>query len=160
MRVLGVDPGGAHTGYAIVDDGGTLVAWWLHDRDGDSLDRWVGQCAQSALTLASAHQPDVVAVEGTNQPTGHMGMTSVAGLLDTAWTAGGIVAVCGDYRIPLVVVPPGGHGSNPLAVYPPQLVGERERKGAGRLRHVRSAFDVALAGRLLHRAAQAGKVKA
>lgn len=156
MKVLGVDPGGAATGVVLIDGDRVAAPTRLLERArGQLLDEWVHDCAQAVLGVCSAYRPQLVAVEAVNQPTGHMGMTSLRGLLDCAAVVGGVAAVCGDYRIRLLLVAPGGHGSKPLAAYPRELVGVRERAGAGKRRHLRSAFDVALAGAWLHRVSQA-----
>ena len=133
--VLGVDPGGQSTG---------LV---LRDRDelrhGEVVKRGDRDMAPYMLDVISAMSaftvPALVAVEDVNEPSPHMGMVALRGLLDTAQVLGAVLSQWPH----AVVVPPGGHGKGPLAAYPAELVGARERSGAGRLRHARSAWDLA-----------------
>lgn len=87
-----------------------------------------------------------LAVEDLTDPNPHMGLTSLRGLIDTAQVIG---AIAGQWII--IRIPPGGHGSGPLAAYPKALIGEREKRGAGQYRHLRSAWDIAATARTLTR---------
>lgn len=162
MKVLGVDPGGQSTGM-VVRDRDRLVGWHLcsrgHQPIADYIDQLLGMAVDLAHDTADAGGLDLIAIEGLNDPSPHMGMTSVRGLIDTATVIGALLAWSGIDGDPLgLLVDPGGHGSAAeglgraglLACYPHQLVGDREDKGAGRLRHVRSAWDVAAAGARQH----------
>lgn len=93
--------------------------------------------------------PALVAVEDLNEPTPHLGLTNVGGLIGAAMVLGAVV-----FAYPAaVIVPPGGHGAAPLATYPSRLVGPRELKGTGKLRHLRSAWDVSGAAPVVMRLA-------
>lgn len=146
---LGIDPGGSQTGY-VVRNGRTLVDWDLLDRDQADRTLWVEACVEAANNLALEFEPELVAVENLNDPTPHMGVTSVRGLIDTAVIIGALVAWSQDFPLPLQLVPPACHGRAAeglgraalVAAYP-GLVGPREKSGAGQMRHVRAAWDIA-----------------
>lgn len=86
----------------------------------------------------------LVAIEDIVHPSPHLGLANMEGLLHTAQVLGALRSTFPA----AVLVRPGGHGSAPLASYPPELVGDREPKGTGKLRHARSAWDVAGAVKL------------
>lgn len=104
--------------------------------------------ALTLVRLVEAHSTDAVAVEGVQKPSPFMGksgnvsFTNVNGLLGTAMVFGAVLAL-----LPALVVPPGGNGSDPMIAYPLPLRATRG-KGAGgdKLRHERSAWDVAGTG--------------
>lgn len=144
--IVGIDPGGTNTGIvARLGDRVLYAATVTRDNDmagyiaelGDTIDK-----AINALTCAQHDDPllaPIVAVEGLNEPTPHLGLTNVRGLLGAAQVLGAILQ-----RHPAaIVVPPGRHGSAPLTTYPPTLIGPRERRGTGNARHARSAYDIA-----------------
>ena len=85
----------------------------------------------------------IVAVEDLVEPNPHLGLSNVKGLMDTAQVLGALRA-----HFDVVLVAPGGNGSAPLQTYPAELVGDNEPKGTGKLRHARSAWDVAGAVKL------------
>ena len=136
----------------MVRDGDRLLGHRLVERDGDDWDRYRDDLTGALWDFAEpvegvAMSASLVAVEGLHVPTPHMGMTSVKGLIDTArvlgWVEWVACQVWGDQG-PFVSVPPGGHGTAPRSTYPPELIGAREGpKLTGRLRHCRSAWDVA-----------------
>lgn len=143
--VVGVDPGGRTTGVC-VRLGDEVAAAELVRRDSDAgvVDATylaeVVSCVSDAITTAKKHTEHVVvAVEGLNPPTPHLGMASVSGLLGAATVLGALLSQWPD----AVVIPPGGHGSSPLQTYPEVLRGPKEVSGTGKRRHVRSAWDVA-----------------
>ena len=137
MMLLGVDPGGRETGI-VLRDGRALHRWMLITREGD-LDVYCKEVAEAVGELVAwSSDPPTIVVEDLNEPSGHMGIVGTKGLLDTAQVLGGLATL-----FDIVRVPPGGHGSGPLKAYPAPLVGDREIKGAGRLRHCRSAWDIA-----------------
>ena len=149
--MLGVDPGGQHTG-VVLRRGRDVLRAGTCERDLDEkVHRYAHRVALEVLewhTAGALEHGDRVhlAVEGVVEPSPHMGLTNVRGLLDTAVVFGALAATYPG----LIVVRPGGNGSAPLRSYPAVLVGENERKGTGKLRHVRSAYDVAGAGALLY----------
>lgn len=105
----------------------------------------------SAARAATARAP-VIAVEGLKAPNGHVRMINARPLITTGVVVGAVLTYL-TLAVPdldeIVLVPPGGYGSLPLAAYPRQLVGPREglagmlKTGSGRLRHARSAWDIA-----------------
>jgi len=140
--VVGVDPGANETG-VVARRGGELLAAEIVSRgrapDGQYL-ALVLACVGAMVQLCDAA---VVAVEGLVHPRAYRGgdlqMVNVSGLLGTAAVYGAVLA-----RWPsAVVVAPAGHGSSPLAAYPQALLGRNERRGTGRRRHARSAWDIA-----------------
>jgi hypothetical protein len=98
----------------------------------------------------------VLAIEGLRAPSGHVRQINPRSLIATGFVLGAVLGrfVHGPEGafVWVVIVPPGENGSAPLAAYPRSLIGPREnarglRIGTGRLRHARSAFDVAGAAR-------------
>jgi hypothetical protein len=146
---IGVDPGSRHTG-VVVRRGDELVEHQTFERvgPGEIPDRAYLRSVLVALTRLVDTHDALVVVEGVQKPSPFMGasgnvsFSNVSGILGTAVVFGAVVAV-----LPSVVVPPGGNGSGPLRAYPPELRPTRG-KGAGKdkLRHERSAWDVAGAG--------------
>lgn len=155
MIVLGIDPGGAGTGLVLVNTGADAVlAHRLVEReDRDEVAAYLDRLttAIEELLAADAPVPELVAIEGLVEPSGHLGIANTRGLLDAAEALGWVRCYCRGLPVPTIIVRPGGHGAAPLNAYPSELASARERKGTGRLRHVRSAFDVARAGAKLHR---------
>lgn len=151
MIVLGVDPGGASTGF-VLRDGRDLLAHDVLDRDNAPRPLWVEACVEAATNMAHEADVDLVAIEDLNDPVPQMGMTSVRGLIDTAVVIGALLGWAQDpvTGTDVTLVPPGRHGraaegygrAGLLAAYPEALVGPRET-GGGRMRHARSAWDVA-----------------
>jgi hypothetical protein len=149
--VIAADPGARWTG-VVARRGNDLLDAVTVERTTDEGDLGVGQdylaAVLAAVDLMSRDfaADAVVAVEGLRRPSPHVRVTNPEAVMGAAMVLG---AVLGAWPR-AVVVPPGRHGSAPLAVYPPRLVGVRERAGTGSLRHVRSAWDVAgSAGRLV-----------
>lgn len=158
VPVVGVDPGGRSTGVVTRHADRLLYAATV-TRDGTLADYLtevtctVTKAVACAVTdQAGTTDPivtPIVAVEDLNEPTPHLGLTNVRGLIGAAEVLGAVL-----HAYPTaVLVPPGRHGSAPLDTYPPALVGARERQGTGKARHVRSSWDVAGLGLTLHRMA-------
>jgi hypothetical protein len=144
--IVGIDPGGAQTGVVVMNDDGSYVDHRLIERA--ELMSWGRYVAwiEDAIAEFSFDSPaqgePLVAMEDLSPPSPHMGLISVKGLLDTARVIGAL-----HYRggPSMVLVPPGGHGSLPAEAYPPELIGPREGRAlSGKLRHCRSAWDVAM----------------
>ena len=145
MIVCGIDPGGAHTGFCCIDAGGKVLAWRLIECDGDGA-RYFADLreAVSEIRLRYVWAPELWAVEGLVHPNPHLGLANVRGLMDTSRVIGWFDVWLGPS--PTVEIRPNKHGTDPLDTYPAQLVGARESVGAGKMRHVRAAYDVAHAG--------------
>lgn len=148
--VVGVDPGGRETGLVLCagrvvlerevvthhGDKGTLPDTAYLNRVLDRVHHY--------RKIAGADDP-LVAVEGLVKPTAQMGLTAVIPLIGTGMVLGAVLAV---YPA-AVVVRPGGHGSAFITAYPEELRPTRgQGKGTDRLRHTRSAYDIAHAGRI------------
>ena len=153
--LVGVDPGGRYTGL-VVRRGDVLVEHHTLVRVGDD-DLPTHSClrtvALGVIKLFEAHNADGVAIEGVQKPSPFMGksgnvsFSNVTGILGTAMVLGAVLAL-----VPAIVVPPGGNGSDPLGAYPVELRPTRGKgAGADKLRHERSAWDVAGAGATLLR---------
>jgi hypothetical protein len=163
--VLGVDPGSKFCGLALVRGRDDLVAWYLLERpEGQDIRVWVEECCLRAKKLAEAcavhWRANLVAVEAVNTPQSHINgkrrLNSPESLIGTAAVMGGIIAWAASEGFPSVLVPPGGNGDGPREAYPAELWGAREGPaGTGKLGHVRSSYDCALAGPGLLRRATA-----
>lgn len=155
LVVVGVDPGGRHTGVVVRRGDELLYAETVERLAGSDRARWAVWCATLVIQAgADSLRPGLVAVEDVRQPNPHVRLTNVAALLDTAAVVGAM-----GYAYPRVVlVPPGEHGRGPAAAYPAELIPAR---GLGRghdwLRHVRSAWDVAGAAPALRRLEASGE---
>lgn len=135
-----VDPGGRWTGFVVRDRGDQLLFHGVITREpGETPPAYISTAAVLITGALERYRPVMLAAEDLVDPTPQMGVTAVAGLLGTSRMIGHLEALFPD----LVLVRPGGHGSQPLELYPPALVGARERSGEGILRHARSAWDVA-----------------
>lgn len=157
--IIGVDPGGQCVGI-VARHRDELIYHGLLTRGDRAMAGWVRAVTQGCRDAAWAvprqigsTRPTVLAVEDLNPPTPHMGITSVRGLLDTAQVLGAVLHVYPG----AIVVPPGGHGSGPIAAYPDALRPKTGRgRGHDRLRHCRSGWDVAGAAAVQIRLGQQG----
>lgn len=154
--VLGVDPGSAHVGICVRTlRTGSLVEAAVLDRTTEDLIEWCLQVANRVAEIVVAHEAprfDAVGVEETRRPNPHLGLSNPQAIIDTAWVAGAVATtLAAATRLAPVIVPVSRHGSGPRGAYPEQLWGPREKQGTGRLRHARSAFDIAgvASGRLV-----------
>jgi len=150
---IGVDPGAARTGLVAMRVE-QYVGHALVKRDAEQavwpyIDHVVIVCA--ALIADTSSDEDVnytLAIEDVVAPRYYGGakdgrprVTDPAPLLDTAKLIGALMMA---WRKNAVLIAPGNHGGNPLGAYPKQLRSPREKRGAGKLRHCRSAWDVAM----------------
>lgn len=149
-RWLGVDPGGSHVGI-VLRDRSDLVDHMLVERvkGNDSMvPRELIDTVLAALrSMRSQHGDFLVAVEDISEPRSHIrgerSMLKPRHYIGVASVLGAVLAERQD----AVLVPPGGNGSAPLAVYPQALRPTRGKgSGTDRLRHCRSAWDVSVAG--------------
>lgn len=163
--ILGVDPG-ARTVGAVLRRGPTVLRHGALERLDPlrPLEDWVDQVIEGLHDLVRplSLELDVVAVEGVNAPSPYMGLTNVAGLLDTAAIVGVVAGWAWTDAVPTMIVPPDrfgapvegltGHAARQVLLqrYPSELVGPRETTGSGKgpLQHVRAAYDVAGAAAL------------
>ena len=190
---LGVDPGGAATGLCLLNARGEYDSHAVFQRDKAELEamddaadldaRWPRFCVDAASDFVGARlygsaataledsfemfRDGIAAVEDVVAPNPHKrrrdgnSIINPAALLDTAKVFG---AFCDFPAGGLTVVRPGGHGSNPYATYPDELVTDAERRAKGwrlnpagqssAIRHARSAYDVARAAYTTHRLRQ------
>ena len=160
--VLGIDPGSKFCGLCLVRDR-DLAAWDLLERDdAQGVQGWVAECYSAAMLLCFTHDAPGnlraermgVAIEAVVKPQSHMNgklrINSPESLIGTAAVLGGMIVWAASEGFPCVLVPPSGNGSGPRAGYPSELWGAREGPaGTGKLQHVRSAYDCALAGRTM-----------
>lgn len=148
--MIGVDPGGTYTGVvaraSLRAGTGPLYAAVVTRADGVELVDYLLEVLDTivkARSLDSGPQAGEIAVEDVQPPTGwkagERAPIDPEGLLNAARILGGIECRWPNRHL----VAPGGHGSHPLALYPAQLIGAREKVGTGYRRHARSAWDVA-----------------
>ena len=156
---VGVDPGSRQTGVCVVDGVGVPLRCFVLENGGCLLPPPVGYVrgVVDAVAELVGECGGVVCVEGVNRPSWHVAKGAKRGaasnpeaLLGTAVVLGGVMAVFPD----CVIVEPGKNGSKPLGAYPESLVSTGEKRtsgwqtrvGAGKMRHVRSAYDIAVRG--------------
>ena len=156
--VVGVDPGAAHTGFVIrrADD---LLTSHICDRVAhETVEEYAKVVARLVVSDMFLFRGDGLVAVGVERVTApnvwHEGKkrlldpSHAIGTAIVAGTVAGIVAgtAIGVFGAPATViwVPPGHNGQGPLDAYPPELRPTRG-KGAGgdRLRHARSAWDIA-----------------
>lgn len=139
MRIIGVDPGARETGIIVRDDT-TLLGACVVTR---SKEQPLAGYLRDVLDAITDYTGELIVVEDVNTPTFHATdrVIHLYGLLHTAMVIGAILA-----QFPTAqVVSPDGYGSHPLAYYPTELIGNRELRGTGMLRHTRSAWDISYA---------------
>ena len=151
--VIGVDPGGRETGIVLVNRGHlvdheviTLKAPPKTWPTREYLDAVVA-AVRSRLDEFDA---DLVTLEGLKEPNPHLGMTSTRGLISTATVFGAV-----QITFECEVVQPGGHGLGPPGAYPEAIRIPAGGKGNDKLRHCRSAYDIAHVGLITASRAQA-----
>ena len=154
--IVGVDPGARNTAVLSISDSGAVFAVTVHNEGPllpvprDYLTRVVQEIHDMTRGVDEAV---TVRVEGVTRPNWHVAKAAGGGsasnpeaLLGTAQVLGAVLS-----HFPCEVVAPGGHGSKPMGAYPPELVSDGERRrpgwelrvGTGKLRHQRSAWDIA-----------------
>ena len=155
--LIGLDPGARDTGIVAVYPDGTIDGRTVHN-DGPLLPLSrpymlaVGDVIEELCQNAGGDY--TLRVETVVRPNWHVAKAAGGGsasnpeaLLGTAQLLGAII---GWYECE--IVRPGKHGSKPMGYYPEQLVSDGERRregwegrvGTGKLRHQRSAYDIAL----------------
>lgn len=160
MIVVGVDPGARYTGIVVVNASTrVLIGHSTVQRDASRpqlpLDgEYLFNVIDTFRAMSAAYPRALVGVEVITDPTRHMGRAAynVEPLLATALLAGVIVGLSADGAV--VQLAPAGFGGAALGQYPEGLVspaearkpGWRTRVGGGgaKLRHERSAYDVAI----------------
>jgi hypothetical protein len=140
--IIGVDPGANETGI-VMRQGDDLWGHYVVVRKG-SWSSYFDNIHHLVMSLWSDQtrfriQPHV-AVEDVDPPNPHLGTINPNGLIGTAKVWGSIISSFPD----TIEVPTGRNGSGPFSAYPEALRPTRG-KGAGKdkLRHARSAWDVA-----------------
>lgn len=172
MRVLGVDPGARDTGI-VLRAGDRLLHAETLTRAGEELftgrGPGVGPVHLGHLNRAldrvwaDTGGWDLAGIECVVAPSPHVNRRNGNAVIDVRPLLAAAI-VLGDLQrhladlAPVVWVPPGHNGSGALASYPPQLVSDAERRHGlnrigegGKLRHVRSAWDVSGQASLLAR---------
>lgn len=162
VPVVGVDPGARATGIVLVGGTGLVAGVSVENPEGALLPppgEYLDRVVRAVFDLAESAPGCVVAVESVTRPSWHVAKSASRGaagnptaLLGTAVVLGGVL---GAYP-GAVLVRPGRNGSAPMGGYPEELVSAGERRkpgwemrvGGGKLRHQRSAWDVALAAQI------------
>lgn len=148
----GIDPGGAATGL-VLRERDQLLDHAVIERAKRDDSTYFNELIETSIEFA--RRAHLIAIEGVVAPSTHINgkkrFVDPQHVQAGAVTYGVILGVlmCGEF--PIVTVRPNGHGSRHEALgldvrrlYPAALVGPREGPaGTGRLRHVRSAWDVA-----------------
>lgn len=152
--VLGIDPGYRYVGI-VARDGDVVLSATTLVRPPGTEDPFVWAsmvCEEARLILFRDCPPDTkVGVEGVSAPKGFKGGERASidpkFILFTGVVAG---AVHREFKPEgVVVIAPGGNGSQHVTNYPPVLVGRRSAdlpgnsNGAGTRAHEQSAYDVA-----------------
>lgn len=148
--ILGVDPGGTYTGWCVVAGDEPEVFDLVSRSDGESITSFARAVARSLDRMGGVMDYlEGVAIEGLVRVTPQVSDRPIDlyPTVEAGIVLGYVWRWAEDRLLRTVWVDPGGLGSLPLMAYPKMLVGPRETKGTGKLRHVRSAYDVARAGR-------------
>lgn len=174
MRILGVDPGSRDTGLAVIDPvppphdpRAVLVAFETIHRpkvDGEQLlnvpPDYLEAIAAWCASAVRDHDVGLLAVEGIRRPSwrvrGKVKPLDPTAIIGTGIVLGAILSRRWPCR--LVVVPPanlGGGTTYDARAYPTQIQGRPDGRGKDKLRHARSAYDVAVRGRACARMATA-----
>ncbi|MEM9465268.1 MAG: hypothetical protein AAGA90_07830 [Actinomycetota bacterium] len=163
--IAAFDPGSRSTGaVALLPNGDVFRHRVWSRRDGASITGYARWVAKQATDLAVDLEREIYpapsatfriafAVEGIVAivPQARRRPINPMPLVETGVVLGAIAHAFGE---DLVVVRPGNHGGNELGYYPAELVTDAERRLDGwqlrvgktsKLRHARSAYDVALA---------------
>ncbi|ABS03235.1 hypothetical protein [Kineococcus radiotolerans] len=155
--VVGIDPGGASTGI-VVRHRNAYVAHAVIESDKAERITYPGleqlpapgyivRITEALQDLTRGLDVRIYAIESVRAPSWHMGGAKSPmhpkDLIALGAIAGAVTGALVTTGADVMFVPPAGNGSRPLRSYPPELVGAREVKGGGILRHARSAWDVA-----------------
>lgn len=145
--ILGIDPGTKTTGFCLITNAGETKAWGLSHREKEeSIYDYAEALIARAKSLTFGRNC-VMAIEDMRPPVPQLGMISVKPHIETGKLIGALWIGLDGYE--RVIVQPKRHGSHtPLWLhYPDELIGDRENpdNGKGKLRHCRSAFDIAKA---------------
>jgi len=137
--IIAVHPASQWTGLAR-RDGDQLAGWRLLPRDPNP----AAYLTSVLDALASLHQPgDRAALAALPAPAHTIGHGVTYAEVCRALVLGALLATPAPWPTPPLLVRPAAYGSWLLAGYPAELVGRRERRGAGRLRACRAAWDLA-----------------
>lgn len=155
--IVGIDPGANETGIVVRAERELVTAWTVDRGDQEDAGYLIEVLETIELAFDAALQrlglPRLgpvtlgipLAVEGLvgHESAPSMRRKTSVPLIRTAMLIGAVLVV---YRQALVI-PPGGNGSGPLQAYPEAITPDRPNaRGFDKLRHCRSAWDVAGAG--------------
>lgn len=151
--ILGIDPGARYTGVVIRDgiDDEVVDAVTIIRDDHDTPEEYATGVLARILRLweASSRRPGLVAIEQVVAPgvyfRGEKQVLHPDSILGTALVAGHVYGwAWSDGAVDIEWVAPGGNGQGALDGYPASMRPTRGKgKGTDKLRHVRSAWDVA-----------------
>lgn len=150
---LGIDPGYRNVGIVLRDGDAVLFAATLvRPEDINDAFEWARRVTEAARGIYLTHCSDGtrVACEGVTAPKGFKNgkrePLDPSAIIFTGVVAGALLR---EFRAEdILIVPPGGNGSQHVTHYPPCLVGRRPKDLPGRSEsgdrgHEQSAFDVA-----------------
>ena len=171
--IVGVDPGARNTGLTLLEfpqmGGHRSTLHESHTIENAASDflpldsDYVGRVKAeiSELTWHATTSDVLIAIEGVTRPTwnnaGRFGGAAIdpGPLLSTAMLVGVLDGAFTERGWPILIVPPNHHGGGALASYPESLVSDAEKRrrnwqatvggDKAKLRHERSAYDVAIA---------------
>lgn len=138
--IVGVDPGYTTGICAVRSDSSVYNAGLVRWETLTELWRtYAAEVAAHVERIVDGADTFTVKVEDIVAPNPHLGLSNPKHAINTARLIGYLEAL---YDCELVR--PGKKGGRPLSEYPAALVADNEPKGTGKLRHARSAYDIAL----------------
>lgn len=165
--IIGIDPGARNSGVVLVRPH-TPPQFHTVLNEGDILPPpadYLHDVISAVYHLIDQGNVEHIALESLVRPNWHVGGGRAAknpeALMGTAVVLGAVLAY--RWPLPLHLVPPVANGGKPLAAYPAELISDGEKRrpgwqmriGTGELRHVRSAYDVALNSKIIAKRAKA-----
>lgn len=143
MRIVGIDPGATETGLVAIEGRDLLKGCVVIREKDQELKPYILEVI-ACLEDGYIDDETMAGVEGVDAPLpyidGELRLNNPMPIIETGAVFGAVIG-----RWPeALVIPPGKNGKGPRRNYPAALWGAREEKGTGRLRHCRSAWDVAL----------------
>lgn len=147
---LGIDPGSRNTAL-VVRDGDVVLHASTFVRVGNQDPVEYAYEAADFVESVRKDFPDIpMGLEGITDPKGfNRGKRAAINPKDIIRTATVAGVIAGIWRKEIIIIPPGGNGSQDLTQYPASLKGRRPSDlpgssiGAGTRKHEQSAFDIA-----------------
>ena len=147
---IGIDPGSRNTAI-VIRDGDKVILASTYVRQGD-LDpvAYAFEVVDYFKTIRDDYPLLPIGLEGITDPKGfNRGKRAAINPKDIIRTGVVVGAIAAVWRADIIMIPPGGNGSQDISQYPASLQGRRPKTllgnshKAGTRRHEQSAFDVA-----------------